>query len=227
MKLSNIPVASIAFTSLSLDHLLKLTALDILRRRGALRFLFLWLLLEHLDFIFETGENQTDHWWSAVQSAASVHLLIKWTNLRFLAVELHAFRILGYLWSLDQAHLDLIGELWGRSSWHLKISELGVLSLKRFFMQLALGNVECVGSEQSIDFFLELHQFRRVKGLLKHLGGEDSKGLKEINIWTLVWLNLRLELDVRLVLFKGRLWKWGIKIDDPAVSIGHLGGFLI
>ena len=58
---SDIPVSGVTFACLCLDHALKLTSLHIDRSRCASLLLLLGLVLEHLDLVLQTGEDETDH----------------------------------------------------------------------------------------------------------------------------------------------------------------------
>ena len=59
-------MSGVTFASLSLDHALKLTSLHIDRGGCASLLLLLGLVLEHLDFVLQAREDETDHGRSAV-----------------------------------------------------------------------------------------------------------------------------------------------------------------
>ena len=117
MEWSDLPVARVALARLRLDHLLKLAALHVDGSVSpGLLFLF-GLFLEHLDLVFQTGEDETDHRGAAVESATCVHPLVEGSNLGLIALELHALCVTWHLLPLDQGHLNLLRELVARA-WH-------------------------------------------------------------------------------------------------------------
>ena len=94
-------------------------------------------------------------------------------------------------------------------------------------MQLALSDVECVRTEKSVNLLLELHQLRCIEGVFEHLCRENGQRLKEVDVWPLVRLDLRFELNEGLVVCEGLRRQRRIEKDDPAVGIRHLCGLLI
>ena len=130
----------------------------------------------------------------------------------------------GDLLTLNQLSFDFFGLSW----WHyLNVLKLGVLAFKGVIVEFAFSNIEGISPEKSVDFLFKLHEFRWVKGVLEYLSREDRQCFKEVDIGALVRLNLRLELDERLVGSEGMFREWSVEEDYPTVCVGHLSCLLV
>ena len=109
LNFSDVPVSGVTFASLSLNHLLKLTSLNVDRGGCASLLLLLRLVLEHLDLVLQAGEDETDHGRSAVQGTARVHFLIERPDFGLIPLELHISCISRDLLALNQLSFDLFG----------------------------------------------------------------------------------------------------------------------
>ena len=88
-------------------------------------------------------------------------------------------------------------------------------------MNLPLRDVERIRSVESVDLFLELHEFGGVEGVLEHLRREQDEGVIEVSVCALVGDDLGLELDEGLALFHLVLSDGLVLEDDPRIGIGH------
>ena len=88
-------------------------------------------------------------------------------------------------------------------------------------MNFPFGDVERIRSVESVDLFLELHEFGGVEGVLEHLRREQDESIIEVSVCALVGDDLGLELDEGLALFHLVLSDGLVLEDDPRIGIGH------
>ena len=110
---------------------------------------------------------------------------------------------------------------------YLNVLKLRELTFKGVIVEFAFSDIEGICPEKPVDLLLKLHKFRWVKSVFEYLGWENGQSFKEVDIGALVRLNLRLELDERLVCSEGMLREWCIEEDNPAVCVGHLCRLLV
>ena len=186
------------------------------------RILFHNFILENIDLIFLTWENQGYERWASFDSSVRSKSVKQWANF---SLRSNIALALALFWHLE-AHFHPSNQLIRLllANW---VAQLWILSLLLLIDVKALWDIESIWTEKSVDFLFKFWYLLLFESILKYLGAENEHGLIKVPVILLIGNNFGFELHVRMDVRRVLRANAAVLVNNVAILIRHFFSLIV